>query len=138
MRAREALCGGLEGEIFGDVGVGLLEFGEEAGVGEIEGFGVFPVVVDDLADALDDVRVVDLDGELAAAVEAAGSEVDGAYDGAVVVGEEELGVELDVFELVNLDAEVWRMRRPLTPSTSLSILSLWGGRAMMWILTPRS
>ena len=84
---RGALCGGLESEVFGDVGVRLLEFGEEAGVGEIEGFGVFPVVVDDLADALDDVGVVDLDGEFAAAVEAAGGEVDGADDGALVVGE---------------------------------------------------
>ena len=68
---RGVLRWGLESEVFGDVGVGVLEFGEETGVGEIEGPGVFPVVGDDLADALDDVRVVDLDGELAAAVEAA-------------------------------------------------------------------
>ena len=93
---------------------------------------------DDLVDAADDVLVVDLDGELAAAVEAAGSKIDGADDGAVVVGEEQLGVELDVLELVDLDADVLKMRRPLTPSMSFSFLSLCGGRAMTWILTPRA
>ena len=35
-----------------------------------------------------------------------GREVDGADDGALVVGEEQLGVELDVFELVDFDAEI--------------------------------
>ena len=29
------------------------------------------------------------------------------------------------------------MRRPPTPSTIFSFFSVWGGRAMRWILTPR-
>ena len=58
--------------------------------------GVFPIALESLLDALDDVVVVDLNCEFAAAVEAAGSEIDGADDGAGVVGEDELGVQLDV------------------------------------------
>ena len=100
---------GVEGEVFGNVRVVLLKFGEEAGVAEVQRFGVFPVVEEGLVDALDDVLVVNLDGQLAAAVEAAGGEIDGADDGAGFVGEEELGVQLDVLELVNLDADILKL-----------------------------
>ena len=48
---------------------------------------------------MDDVLVLDLDGEFAAAVEAAGGEVDGADDGAGLVGEDQLGVQLMCFSL---------------------------------------
>ena len=61
--------------------------------------GVFPIVLKCLFDAVDDVRVVDLDGKFAAAVEAAGGEVDGADDGMGIVGEDQLGVQLDVASL---------------------------------------
>ncbi len=73
--------------------------------------GVCPVVLERLFDAVDDVLVVDLDGKLAAAVEAAGCEVDGADDGVGIVGQDQLGMQLDVLQLVNLDAKVLaRMR----------------------------
>jgi len=56
--------------------------------------------------AIDDVRIIDLDGKFAAAVEASGGEVDGADDGAAFVGEDQLGVQLDVLQLVDLHADV--------------------------------
>src|SRR6202789_3614257 len=97
---------GVEGGGFGNARVVLLKFGEEGGVAEVQRFGVFPVVEEGLVDALDDVLVVNLDGQLAAGGGAAGGEIDGADDGAGFVGEEELGVRLDVLEFVDLDAEV--------------------------------
>ena len=61
---------------------------------------------DDLIDAAGNVFVLDLDGQLAAGVEAARSEIDGTDDGAISVGEQELGMQLHVPELVDLDANV--------------------------------
>ena len=97
----------------------------------------FPSRVDQFVDAVDHLLVVDLDGEFAAAVEAAGREVDGADDGARIVGEKQLGMQLECFSLWTLTPTSSRMRRPLTPSMSFSFFRLCGGRAMMWILTPR-
>ena len=101
-------CGvaGLDAEVFGYVGVVVLEFGEESFVAEVEKFGIFPVVAKGVSDALDNVGVLDLDSELATAIEAAGGEVDGADDGAAVIGEEQLGVKFNLAEFVDLNAEV--------------------------------
>jgi hypothetical protein len=96
----------LEGQIFGRVFVHVFEFLQKGLVGEVEGLGVLPVMADDLIDAPGNVFVLDLDGQLAAGVEAAGGEIDGADDGAVSIGEEELGVELNVLQLVDPDANV--------------------------------
>ncbi len=68
--------------------------------------GVLPVVLRDLVQGLDDVVIVDLDRQLAPAVEAAGREVDRAHDRALAVGEQHLGVQLEVLQLVHLDADV--------------------------------
>src|SRR5258708_30247384 len=100
------MLAGADREIFFYIRVVLLKLGEQALVGEVEGMGVGPVFLERLVDAIDDVRVVYLDGELAAAVEATRGEVDGADDGAAVVGEDQLGVQLDVLQFVNLDADV--------------------------------
>src|SRR5580698_1115694 len=89
---------GLDAEVFGYVGVVVLEFGEESFVAEVEKFGIFPVVAKGVSDALDNVGVLDLDSELATAIEAAGGEVDGADDGAAVIGEEQLGVKFNLAE----------------------------------------
>src|ERR1700735_1278246 len=67
---------------------------------------MLPIVMNDFAHALDDVRVVHIDGKLAAAVEAAGGEIDGADDDALAVDQQHFGVELEMFLFVYLDADV--------------------------------
>ena len=59
----------------------ILEIGEQAFVGEIERPRVFPVVVRNSLQAIDDLIVVHFDRELAALVEAAGGEIDRSHDG---------------------------------------------------------
>src|SRR5579862_1329770 len=98
--------GGFEGQIFDDVVVVVLEFSKQAFVCEIERTGILPVVAQYIMDALDDAVVADLDGELAAAVEAAGRKIDGADDRALAVGHKHFGVKLDVLELVDLYADI--------------------------------
>ena len=66
---------GIECEIFFYVRVVFLEFGEQALVGEIQQMGVLPVLMERLADAADDVLIVDLDGEFSPTVEATRREV---------------------------------------------------------------
>ena len=46
--------------------------------------------------------VVDLDGQFTSAVEAAGGDVDGPDDSDVLVRQNQLGVQLDVLDLMNL------------------------------------
>ena len=53
-----------------------------------------------------DFAIVHFDGEFAALVEAAGREIDGADDGAFSIGENELGVELELVQFVDFDADV--------------------------------
>ncbi len=106
------------------LGSDCFKFGEQTFVGEIEQMGVLPVLVERFADAADDVFVVDFDGEFAAAVEAAGSEVDGADDGAGIVGEEQLGVKLDVLQLVDLDADVLKAAQAADAFDELLLLEL--------------
>ena len=95
-----------DGEILFYVWVISFEFGEQSFVGQVQRVRVGPVFLESLVDATDDVRIVDLDGEFATAVEAAWGQVDGTDDGAGVVGKDQLGVQLDVPQLVDLDAEV--------------------------------
>ena len=57
-------------------------------------------------DALDDVIVIHLNGQLAAAVEASWSDIDGADNGAGIVGEHQLCVQLDVLQLVDRHAKI--------------------------------
>src|SRR5271157_3950986 len=53
-----------------------------------------------------DLTVVHLDGELAAAVEAPGREIDGADDGPDSVGKQQFGVKLKPLESVHFDADI--------------------------------
>src|ERR1700733_10394429 len=95
-----------DGQIFFYVGIIFLEFGKEAFVGKIEWVRVGPVFLEGFVDAMDDLRIVDLNGEFATAVEAARGKIDGADNGTRIIGENQFGVQLDVLELVNLDANV--------------------------------
>ena len=67
---------------------------------------VLPVVARNLVQSLHDMLVIDFDGQLAPAVEASGAEIDRADDSAPLVGEQHLGVQLEVLELMDLDADV--------------------------------
>ena len=86
---------------------------------------------DRLADASDDVLIVDLDREFASAIETAGCQIDGAYDGAFVIREKQLRVQLYVSELMNFDAEILKAAKTADPFYELCSLSFCGGRAMM-------
>src|SRR5580704_219309 len=86
--------------------------------------GVLPILVERFADAADDVFVVDFDGELATAVEAAGSEVDGANNGPGIVGEEQFGMKLDVLQLMDLDADVLKAAQAADAFDELLLLEL--------------
>jgi len=96
----------VEGQFIGGVDFVLLEFFEETFVGEIERMGMLPVVVNDVAQAFYDFGAVNLDSEFAAGIETAGSKIDGADDGARMIGEQHFSVKLEVLELVNFDADI--------------------------------
>src|SRR5215475_4413537 len=67
---------------------------------------ILPVVVRNMVQSFHHVLVVHFDGQLAPAVKASRSEVDGTDDCALAVSQQHLGVELEVFELVDLNANV--------------------------------
>ena len=96
----------VEDELVRALAAALREIGEKAFVGEVELVRDFPVVHRRLLQALHGVMVVGLDGELAPRIEAAGREVDRADDGALAVGQQHLGVQLQVLQRVHLDADV--------------------------------
>src|SRR5664280_2728163 len=96
----------LQRQVLDDIVVLGFEFGHQALVGEIERMRVFPVLVHDFVDPLDDMFVPHFDSKLATAVEATGSEVDGTDDRSHPVGEKQLGVKFQPFELVYLDAHI--------------------------------
>ena len=96
----------MEGEFLAGVDFVLLEFFEEAFIAEVEGVRVFPVMMDDVTEALDHFGAVNFDGKFAAGIKAAWGEIDGADDGAGMIGEKQLAVQLEVLEFVNFDADV--------------------------------
>ena len=96
----------MEGQFLRGVDFVLLEFFEEALVAQVQWVRMLPVVVNDFAESLDNFGIVDFDGEFAAGIEAARREIDGTNDGAGVIGEQHLAMKLQVFEFVNLDADV--------------------------------
>lgn len=67
---------------------------------------MLPVVVNDFAETFNDVRMMNFDGKFAAAIKAAGSEIDGADDGSGMIGEEHFAVEFEVLEFVDLNADI--------------------------------
>src|SRR5215471_20656732 len=67
---------------------------------------VLPVVAGHMVQALHYLLVVHFDGQLAPAVKAPRGEIDGTDDRALAVSQQHLGVELEVFERVDLNADV--------------------------------
>jgi len=96
----------VEGQLVDGVDFVLLEFLQKAFVGEIEWVGVPPVVVDDFAQALDDVGIADFDGKFTPGIEAARCEIDGTNDGTGMVGEQHFAVQFEMFDFANLDAHI--------------------------------
>jgi len=96
----------VESQFLGRVDLVLLKFFEQAFVGEVEGMRMLPIMVNDLAEALDDFGTMNFDSEFTAGIEAAGSKIDGADDGAGMVGEKEFAMEFEVLEFMNLNADI--------------------------------
>jgi hypothetical protein len=84
----------------------VFQIGQQPLVGEIERTGMPPVVPRRLVQPIHDLRVADVDGELPPAVQAAGGEVDRSDQRRHAVGQHHLAVELQVLQLVDLDAEI--------------------------------
>ena len=67
---------------------------------------VLPVVARNPVQSLHQMLIVHFDGQLAPAVKASRAEIDRADDRALLIGEQHLGVQLEVLELVDLNADV--------------------------------
>src|SRR5450631_668546 len=67
---------------------------------------VVPVVMSYFAQTLDYFSVSHLDSQFSATIKAAGRQVDGSYDGTGVISEQHLGMKLEMFQFVNLDADI--------------------------------
>jgi len=67
---------------------------------------VFPILVEDLHQLLDQVGVAEADAQLAALVEALGINVEGAEQGALFIGQDQLGVKVNALEFVDVDAQI--------------------------------
>src|SRR5579862_9576413 len=85
-------------ELLDPLGAVLLHVPEDPLVAQVERLRVLPVVRRGLREPLDDVVMVGLDGELAPRIEAPRGEVDRADDGARLVREQHLAVQLHVLE----------------------------------------
>src|SRR5262245_26292843 len=68
--------------------------------------GVFPVIVRNMVQSFHHMLVVHFDGQFVPAVKASRGEINGTDDGTLAVSQQHLGVELEVFELVDLHANV--------------------------------
>ena len=68
--------------------------------------GVLPVVACNMVLSFHHMLVGHFDGQLAPAVKASRAEIDGTDDRTLAVGQQHLGVELKVLELVDFNADV--------------------------------
>src|SRR5215510_5135558 len=84
----------------------FFEIGQQPLIGEIQRMRVFPVVARNMVQSFHQMLIVHFDGQLAPAVKASWGEIDGTDDRALAVSQQHLGVELEVFELVDLNANV--------------------------------
>src|SRR5208282_6442717 len=83
-----------------------------------------------------DLRVVCLDGEFAAAIEASRRKVDGADDGSDSVGEEQLGMELEPLQTVHLDADIVQDTQTADALDQFLLLQLMRGPRQHMYLHP--
>src|SRR5208283_2144100 len=98
------LC--LDGQVLGEMFVFVFQFGQQSLVRKVHRARVFPVLMHDRVQTVHDLRVVHLDGKLAAAVEASRRQIDGTDDGPDSVAEEQLGMKLEPLEPMHLDADI--------------------------------
>lgn len=124
------LRGRFEGQVFDDIFVVALQLGKQAFVAQIERTRVLPVKPEHIMDAVDDVPVPNLNGQLATAVKAARRKIDRANDRALSIGEEHLRVKLHMLEFVNLDADIAENAKAADSLYQLVLLQFVGGRAM--------
>src|SRR5208282_51603 len=68
--------------------------------------------------------VVHLDGQLSAAIKASGRKIDRSNDGASVIGEEHLGVQFEMLQFVNLDADILHDAHPSDRFNQLFLFEL--------------
>src|SRR5580704_493097 len=102
----------VQRQVLRNIRIKMFEFCEQAGVGEIEAMGVIPVVVGDLVQTVHDLRVADFYGKFTAAVKTARGEVDRTNDRARAIGIEQLGMQLEVFQLMNFDPNIVHDSKP--------------------------
>ena len=84
----------------------LLLVGLDTCIGEIHLLGGFPIRLEDLHQTLDQIGIAEADAELAAFVEALGIDVERAQESTVLVGQDQLRMEVDTMELVDMDPEI--------------------------------
>src|SRR5208282_6123934 len=84
-------------------------------------------MVNRLCQALNHILVSHLDGQLSATIETAGRQVDGTDDCADMVTKEHLGMKFQMFQLVNLDADVFHDSHPSNGFYELFLLELVRG-----------
>src|SRR6478752_3908160 len=88
-----------------------------------------PVVSGGLVQPIDDVVVAYFDGEFTPTIEAACREVDRPYDCGAAIRQEHLAVQLQMFQLVNLDAEVIEDAKTADPFDEfVAFQRVWGPR----------
>lgn len=85
---------------------------------------MLPVVVSNFCQALDHIIISHLDCQLSAGIKAARRQVDRSNDRADIVTEQHLGMKFEVFQLVNLDADILHHAHPSHGLNELFLLEL--------------
>ena len=84
----------------------VLQIGQKPLVAEVQWPGVLPILMDDAVQTVNYFIVVNFNGQLAPAVEAARSQIDRSHNRLESVGQEHLGVQFKMPELVNFDSHI--------------------------------
>ncbi len=103
---------------------GVLQIGQQPLIAEIEWLGILPIPVNDIVQTVNHFIFVDFNREFTPAVEAARSQIDRSHNRRKTVGQKHLGVQFEVFELVDLDSHIMPMsasRIPRTRSTPTAV-----------------
>ncbi len=85
----------------------IFELCEQPFIRQIQTMRVFPVMVSNGRQAFEHLVVAHLYRQFPATVKAAGREIDGSNDGAHMITEEHFGMQLEMLQFVNLDADVF-------------------------------
>jgi hypothetical protein len=93
----------LLGQLLGQV---LVAVGLDSLVRKIDPLRVFPILVEDLHQSLDQVGIAKADTELTTFIEALWIDVEGAQKGSLFISKDQLRMEMDSLEFVHIDAEI--------------------------------